>query len=129
MRETDSLTGAIVDDDESLCRSLARLLRAAGLDSASFPSAEALIEHQPDEFDFFILDIQLGGMTGVELRDHLLARGCDKPVIFITAHDDAETRNSAIRAGCAGFFQKSDPGSAILESIRRATAPSNPDSS
>lgn len=122
MRETESITGAIVDDDESLCRSLARLLRIAGFDASTFLSAEALIENHPDDFDFFVFDIQLGGMTGVELKDYLSAHGCEKPVVFITAHDDPEMQSRAIRTGCAGFFKKSDPGSAIIDSIRRATA-------
>jgi FixJ family two-component response regulator len=67
-----------------------------------------------------VLDIQLGGMSGMELRQHLVDV-CDfTPVIFITGFDDPEMRAQALASGCAGFFHKTDLAREVLECIRRA---------
>jgi FixJ family two-component response regulator len=113
---------AVVDDDESLCRSLARLLRAHGLESSTFPSAEIFLEADPADFDCLVLDLQLGGASGVELQ-HSLSKGLTSPpIIFITAHDDPAVRQQALDGGCAGYFKKTDPGEAIVNRIREAVA-------
>jgi FixJ family two-component response regulator len=110
---------AVVDDDESLCRSLGRLLRAAEIQAVTYPSAEAfLADTKHPQFDCLVLDIQLGGMSGVELQRRLVEEGDKTPVIFITAHDDPETREQAIAAGCVGYFRKSDSGTDVLAAIR-----------
>jgi FixJ family two-component response regulator len=112
---------AVVDDDESLCRSLSRLLRAAGLQPVSYASAEAfLADAKQPRFDCLVLDIQLGGISGIELYQRLKAVGSAIPVIYITAHDEPASRESALAAGCAGYFLKTDSGEVVLEAIRRA---------
>jgi len=117
---------ALVDDDESLCRSLARLLRAAGIQPISYPSAEAfLADTKHPHFDCVVLDIQLPGISGLELQKRLTAAGPAPPVIFITARDDPQSREQAHIAGCAGYFRKTDAGSELLEAIRRAVTPSS----
>lgn len=114
---------AVVDDDESLCRSFSRLLRAGGLQPITYASAEAfLADKKHPQFDCLVFDIQLGGMSGIELAQRLLAEGGHTPFIYITAHDDAETRAEAEAAGCTAYFRKSDPGAAVLDAIRRAAA-------
>jgi len=122
MRETpDVACVAVVDDDESLCRSLARLLRAAGIDSVAYASAEGFLgDASRRRFDCLVLDIQLGGMSGVELAEKLADAGSTTPVVFVTAHDEPETRARALRTGCAAYLRKSDPGEALLEALRRA---------
>ena len=113
---------AIVDDDESLGRSLGRLLRAAGMQPITYASAEAfLADTKQPRFDCLVLDVQLGGMSGIALARRLVADGRNPPFIFITAHDDPETRASAQAAGCAAYFRKSDCGARVLEAIRRLT--------
>ena len=113
---------AVVDDDESVCRSLSRLLRAAHFQPIAYPSAEAfLADKKHPKFDCLVLDIQLGGMSGLELRKRLSAVNDTTPVIFITAHDDPEVREQAEASGCAGFFRKTDSGTDVLAAIRRAT--------
>ena len=115
---------AVVDDDENLCRSFARLLRAAGMQPISYASAEAfLADEKRPRFDCLVLDIQLTGMSGLDLQTQLAAMGTMAPVIFITAHDDPQARARAHAAGCAGYFRKTDPGSEVLEAIRRVAAP------
>ena len=115
---------AVVDDDENLCRSFARLLRAAGMQPSTYPSAEAfLADTKHPRFDCLVLDVQLLGMSGLELQKHLAAAGTAAPVIFITAYDDPQAREQAYAAGCAGYFRKTDSGSEVLEAIRRVVVP------
>ncbi len=114
---------AVVDDDESLCRSLGRLLRAAGIQPVTYSSAEAfLADTKHPKFDCLVFDIQLGGMFGIELGQRLNAAGEHPPFIFITAHDDDEARAEAEAAGCAAYFRKTAPGTDVLEAIRRLAA-------
>jgi FixJ family two-component response regulator len=113
---------AIIDDDESLCRSLARLLRLAGFDPVMYHSAEAFLAI-PDRSALrcLLIDIQLGGLTGIALHQDLIAKGDRTPVIYITAHDDPAARSEAMSTGCAAFFRKTDSGSAIIDVLRRVT--------
>ncbi|HOX55269.1 MAG TPA: response regulator [Verrucomicrobiota bacterium] len=118
---------AVVDDDESVCRSFARLLRIAGLQPVTYASAEALLQDtKRPRFDCLLLDIQLGGISGLELGQRLAAVQDATPVIFITAHDEPEVRARALATGCAGYFRKTDPGGQILETIRRAAGVASP---
>jgi FixJ family two-component response regulator len=114
----------VVDDDESLRRSLARLLRAAGMQPITYSSAEEFRadEKQP-RFDCLVLDVQLPGISGVDLRNLLAGEGIATPVLFVTAHDDGKAREEAMAGRCVGYFRKTDAGSALLDAIRRAVAP------
>ena len=123
MSSTTPIYVAVVDDDESLCRSLGRLLRAAEIQPVTYSSAEAfLADTKHPRFDCLVLDIQLGGMSGIELQRRLLAAGEKTPVVFITAQDDSDLRAEAEAVGCAAFFRKSDSGTEVLEAIRRLAA-------
>jgi len=114
---------AVVDDDERLCQSYSRLLRAAGLQPITYLSAEAfLADKKQPQFDCLVFDVQLGGMSGIELSRQLTAAGGRTPCIFITAHDDPEARAAAEAAGCAAYFRKTDSGADVLEAIRRVAA-------
>lgn len=114
---------AIVDDDESVCRSLSRLLQQAGFRAASFGSGEDfLAQAQTSRYDCLLVDVRLRTMSGIELHERLVAQGETIPVIYITAHDDPVARERAVSQGCAGFFRKTDAGQDILEAIRRVTA-------
>ena len=120
MSNTGPLYVAVVDDDENFCRSLGRLLRAAGMQSITYASAELFLEDtKHPRFDCLLLDVQLGGMSGIELGRRLVAEGRYAPFIYITAHDDPETRAGAEAAGCAAFLRKTDRGVTVLEAIRR----------
>jgi FixJ family two-component response regulator len=115
---------AVVDDDESVCHSMSRLLRAAHFQPITYPSAEAfLADKKHPHFDCLVLDIQLQGMSGVELNRRLAAVKDTTPVIFITAHNDPEARAQAEASGCAGYFRKTDSGADVLAAIRRAISP------
>jgi FixJ family two-component response regulator len=110
---------AVVDDDESACRALSRLLRAEGMQPVVYPSAEAfLADAKRPGFDCLVLDIQLGGMSGLELHQQLKAAGSSTPVVYITAHDAPEFREPAQALGCAAFFAKTAPGRNVIQAIR-----------
>ena len=115
---------AVVDDDESVCRSFGRLLRTAGFQPVTYPSAELFLgDTKRPRFDCLVLDVQLEGMSGLELRDRLSAVKDSTPIIFITAHDNPTVRVEAEAAACAGYFRKTDPGALVLEAITRAVKP------
>jgi FixJ family two-component response regulator len=98
-------------------------LRGSGFDPSGFDSAESyLVDPLRRSFACVLADIQLTGMSGLELQRQLQALGNHTPVIFITAHDDPGYRAEALRRGCVGFFRKTDPGALIVDALRRATA-------
>ncbi len=123
MSSTKQTYVAVVDDDEKLCQSFGRLLRAAGLQPITYASAEAfLADAKQPRFDCLVLDVQLEGMSGIELAQRLASEGAPPPFIFITAHDDPAARAEAEAAGCAAYFRKTDSGAHVLEAIRRVAA-------
>jgi FixJ family two-component response regulator len=121
MSSSQNICIAVVDDDESVCRSVSRFLRAADLQPIAYPSAEAfLADTKHPKFDCLVLDVQLDGMSGLELCRKLAAVQDSPPVIFITAHDDPAARAEAESLGCAGYFRKTDSGQDVLAAIHRA---------
>ena len=120
MTSNQNIYIAVVDDDESVCRSLGRLLRAAQFQPITYPSAEAfLADTKHPAFDCLVLDIQLKGMSGLELYQRLSAVRDGTPVVFITAHDDPEVQAQAVASGCAGYFRKTESGADVVAAIRR----------
>jgi FixJ family two-component response regulator len=112
---------AIIDADASACLAMSRLLRGVGFRPSSFTSAETfLADDRRAAFAALLLDIQLPGMSGLELQLRLKAEGDHTPVIFVTAHDDPVARAQAIQNGCTEFFRKVDPGAVIVDALRRA---------
>src|SRR6478735_12055588 len=90
----------IVEDDPSMSVALDRILRLAGYRSRAFASAEALLASDAaGEAACLVLDVQLDGMTGFELYEHLRAASPARPVIFMSGVDDAATRRRAVAAG------------------------------
>jgi FixJ family two-component response regulator len=121
MSTTERLYVAVVDDDESFGRSLGRLLSAAGMQPITYVSAEAfLADTKHPRFDCLVLDIHLGGISGLELGRQLVAEGRHTPFIYLTDHDEPAARAEAKAAGCAAFFRKTDSGAEVLDAIRRA---------
>jgi FixJ family two-component response regulator len=121
MSSTSNNYIAIIDDDEDLCRSMSRLLRAAHLQPITYSSAEEfLADKKRPKFDCLVLDIQLKGMSGLDLHHRLSAVKDNTPVVFITAHDDPKVRTQAEASDCAGYFRKRASGADVLAAIRRA---------
>jgi len=116
---TASFNVAVVDDDENLRRSFARLLRAAGMRPMTYASAEAfLTDAVRPRMDCLVLDVQLPGMSGIKLQKKLRSQGDTTAVIFITSFDDADARAEAYAQGCAGYLRKSDSGREVLKAIK-----------
>ena len=112
---------AIVDDDAAVRVALEGLLRSAGLSARAFDSAETFIESgQQFQTGCLIADIRMPGMSGLELQGKLNAENCRIPIVFITAHGDAQMRMQALRAGAVEFLSKPFNDEALLETVRAA---------
>jgi FixJ family two-component response regulator len=115
---------AIVDDDESFARALERLLRASGFEVRTHSSAEAFLAFTPPRpVECLVLDIQLGGMSGLELQQRLRRAGDRASIIFVTAYDEPGVREEAERADCRAYFLKPVAGAPLIEAIKKAVPP------
>jgi len=110
----------VIDDDPSLLRALRRLLGAGGFSVCTFSSAEEFLESPRATPACLVLDVHLGGLSGLDLHERLLASGRRIPVVFITAHDDAVTRERAHRAGAIDYLRKPFNDETLIAGIKRA---------
>jgi FixJ family two-component response regulator len=114
---------AIVDDDESVCRALVRLLRTAGMDARGYSSADPFLEGVLEaEPDCALLDVHMPGFGGLALQERVRRLGSQLPIIFLSAHDTLEVREQALRGGALGFMCKPANEAALLAAIARALA-------
>jgi FixJ family two-component response regulator len=114
---------AIVDDEPSVLKGLKRILDASGFTTEVFNSAEAFLDRDSaSDVACIVLDIHLGGISGIEMRRWLKAMGSATPVIFMTALYTIEVRREAMDAGCAAFLQKPFSGHELINSIRNVTS-------
>jgi FixJ family two-component response regulator len=114
---------SIVDDDGSVREAIESLMKSVGYIAKVFPSAgDFLRSGHLDDTGCLILDVQMPGMTGLELQDHLVASKSRIPIIFISAHCDAESRARALEAGAVGFLQKPFSEDALLNAINSSLA-------
>jgi FixJ family two-component response regulator len=108
----------VVDDDPSVRKALKRLLSSAGFAVETFGCAEDALKSSHRAFpDGFVIDVRMPGMSGLELQRELLGSGSRVPVIFITAHEDAQARSAAIEAGATAFLQKPFDDRALLDAV------------
>jgi FixJ family two-component response regulator len=114
---------AIVEDDPNMLRATTDLLDAHGFATVAFASAEDFLTRGIAKgVDCLLLDIDLGGMSGIDLRRQLRATGSELPIIFMTAIDDDATKRQALASGCAAFLRKPFPQGALIDAIRKAMA-------
>lgn len=112
---------AIVDDDESFRRATTSFVRSLGYGTAAFHSAEAFLEsNRIHEADCLITDVQMPGMTGIELQGRLIAQGHRLPVIFITAFPEMKARAQALAAGAVGFLAKPFNDQGLINCLNEA---------
>jgi len=112
---------AIVDDDESVQRALQDLIESDGLSALCFASAEQFLDSEArNKAACLIADIRMPGLSGLELRAKLKAERCRIPVVFITAHGDAELRIHAMREGAVQFLSKPFDDTVLLEIVHAA---------
>jgi FixJ family two-component response regulator len=116
----------VVEDDEGMREAIETLLDAAGIESAAYASAEALLAGGAvDDALCVISDIKLPAMSGLELLTELRTRASLPPVIVITAHDAPGVRADAMRRGAAAYLAKPFLGTALLTAITNVTNPAS----
>jgi len=124
IRETVSEAAAtvfVVDDDGTVRKALARLIRSAGMTARTFPTAEAfLAENHTVPALCLVLDVRLPGLNGLQLQEALNRKGYPLAIIFITGHGDVPTSVRAMKGGAVDFLQKPFTGHELLDAIRRA---------
>jgi len=112
---------AIIDDDKSVRVATESLVMSLGYVARTFASAEEFL-HSPsiDDVACLVADVQLSGMSGIELQGQLEKQGYHKPIIFITAFPDDKVRARALRHGAAGFLFKPFDGKVLVECLETA---------
>jgi FixJ family two-component response regulator len=109
---------SVIDDDESMRSALATLLRSAGYDSRDFESAEEFLGCADAERSACIItDIQMPGMSGIDLKEHLNARQWSVPVIMLTARHEPSLEQRAIASGAAYFLRKPFDAAVLIRCI------------
>ncbi len=112
---------AIVDDDESVREAMAGLMRSLGFSVNAFSSGESFLKSSLlCRVSCLIADVQMPGMTGLELHHRLVASGHPVPTILITAYVDDKVRAQALRAGVACYLPKPIDEDKLLACIRSA---------
>jgi FixJ family two-component response regulator len=98
---------AVVDDDDSFRHAAMSFIRSLGYAVVQFASAEAFLKSDRlHETDCLISDVQMPGMSGIELQGKLIAQGYHLPIIFMTALPEIKARAQALAAGAIGFLAK-----------------------
>ena len=111
----------VIDDDASVRRSVIRLLETVGYAVASFSSASSYLESPaPVSVACLVLDVQMPGMSGVELQRALAERGLGEQIIFVTGHGDVPMCAEAMKNGAVDFLQKPFTEDALLDAVARA---------
>ena len=112
---------AIVDDDGPLREALRRMLKADGIATELFASAEQFLRSSRlAEASCLILDVRMPGLSGLELHDYLVAQGCRIPTILITACPTSAERKRALASGAAFYLAKPFAERALLDAVREA---------
>lgn len=112
----------LVEDDASVRRALKRLIRSFGYQVDAFASAREMLNTLSTAApDCLIVDVQMPGLNGLGLQHHLAEAGQKLPIIFITAHEDAQVHQLAMQAGAVAFLYKPFSDEALLEAIHAAT--------
>jgi FixJ family two-component response regulator len=113
----------VVDDDSAVRLALASLLRSAGWEVELFGSADELLARpSTDAPDCLVLDVELPGLSGLDLQDRLAERRWDSPIVFITGRGDIPMTVRAMKAGALEFLTKPLLDEALLRAIGEAIA-------
>lgn len=111
----------VIDDDESICRSLRRLIKSVGFHVRTYISGyEFLNQGCQNMPGCILLDVRMPTIDGLELQKRLNESGCKMPIIFMSAHQDSGTCEKALRAGAIAFLQKPFEDQLLIETIRSA---------
>ena len=111
----------LVDDDESFLTSVARLFRASGMLVKPFPSAaDFLAQRPPEAAGCVVADLQMPGMSGIELQEALAKSKNPLPIVFLTGQGDIPTSVKAMRHGAEDFLTKRAPKEELIAAVNRA---------
>ncbi|HSA81117.1 MAG TPA: response regulator [Geminicoccaceae bacterium] len=115
---------AVVDDDPSVRKALARLLRASDLDADTYASAQDFLASLPHatQLDCLVLDLQMPGTSGLDLQRQLVRAGRQLPVVVITGHDEPGMQARCLAAGARAYLRKPLEAGALLAAIEAAIA-------
>lgn len=120
LRESDA-TVAIVDDDPSVRKGLERLIRSLGWKTETFGSAlEFLASARTEAPTCIVLDLQLPGLSGLELQKQMAEAGVETPIVFLTGHGDIPASVKAMKAGAIEFLTKPVDEQDLLNAIQEA---------
>jgi FixJ family two-component response regulator len=112
---------AIIDDDESARKSLARLMKSAGITAVTFSSAGEFLEAANDsQVDCAVTDLQMPGVDGIKLQQALAQIVPHLAIVFVTGHGDVPAGVKAMKGGAVDFLEKPVDDEALLEAVRRA---------
>jgi FixJ family two-component response regulator len=112
---------SIVEDDASVREATRGLIRSLGYDAATFASAEEYLRSERvRDTSCLITDVQMSGMSGVDLQERLIADGHRTPIIFMTAYPEERVRARALGAGAVGFLSKPFDDERLIECLDRA---------
>lgn len=115
----------IVDDEERMRESLAFMLKHEGFECCVYPTAESFLKGDtPSRPGCLLLDVQMDGMTGLELQEEMIRRGITLPIVFLSAHGDLDMAVDAMRRGACAFIQKTADRARLLQAIVDAMAKS-----
>ena|SRR6202035_4589591 len=118
---------SIVDDDESVREATKGLVRSLGHSAATFASAEEFLQSKwINDTRCVISDVQMPGLSGVDLQSRLIAQGNHTPIIFVSAFSDERTRARALKAGAIGFLSKPFNEERLIEYLHAALADLEP---
>jgi RNA polymerase sigma factor (sigma-70 family) len=114
----------VIDDDASYRTAVERRLKWAGYDVATYSSAQQLLDRLPDANapGCILLDVQMPGLSGLELQSRLIERNSILPIVFLTGHADTPTTVQAIKAGAEDFLTKPASSEQLIDAIERAMA-------
>ena len=112
---------SVVEDDASVRAAMTRLLKSFGFAANAFASANEFLQSpRLGDTSCLIADVQMPGMSGVELQEYLIAQGHSTPIIFITAFPEDSIREQAMNAGAICFLSKPFDGARLIECVDRA---------
>jgi len=112
----------VIDDDASFRTAIERRLKFAGYEVETYSSGQQLLDRLPnvEKPGCILLDVQMPGLTGLELQSRLAERGSLLPIIFVTGHSDTPTTVRAIKAGAEDFLTKPASSEELIGAIERA---------
>jgi FixJ family two-component response regulator len=119
----DAMMISVVDDDRLVCKATTSLLDAFGYETAGFASAEDFLKSDAlDHTACLISDVNMPGLSGLDLQRELIAQGRRLPIIFVTGSTEERTRARALEAGAFGVLTKPFRPERLIEAIRMALA-------